>query len=213
MSDLPLLVLALTVSAYWIGVGGMIVRVRRHTHRDAGLVPEQPRERAMWIVWMPLVAAWIALPWIALRRSGGLLGLPDFAGADAFFALRFVAAGAGIAALLATARCWKRMGDDWRMDVTEQRTPLITDGPFARIRHPIYAFSILLMLCSAVVLPTPPMLLIALLHVVLMHVKARNEEAHMAAVHGEAYDRYAARTGRFVPRLTAREPRLTAREP
>jgi protein-S-isoprenylcysteine O-methyltransferase Ste14 len=69
------------------------------------------------------------------------------------------------------------------------------------------------MLCSAVVLPTPPMLLIALVHVVLMNIKARNEEAHLAAIHGEAYDRYAARTGRFVPRLTAREPRLTAREP
>jgi len=98
------------------------------------------------------------------------------------------------------------MGDDWRMDVTAQKTTLITDGPFSRIRHPIYAFSILLMLCTAVVLPSPPMLLIALLHVLLMHMKARNEEAHLAAMHGDAYARYAARTGRFVPRLTAREP-------
>jgi protein-S-isoprenylcysteine O-methyltransferase Ste14 len=62
------------------------------------------------------------------------------------------------------------------------------------------------MLCSAVVLPTLPMLTVALVHVALMHAKARNEEAHLAAVHGEAYARYAARTGRFVPRLTAREP-------
>jgi len=206
MADLPLLILALTVSAYWIGVGAMIVRVRRHTHRDAGLLPEQRRERAMWIVWIPLVAAWVMLPWLAMRRTGGLFGLPEFVGADAFFVLRFIAAAAAVACLLATARCWKRMGDDWRMDVTAQKTTLITDGPFSRIRHPIYAFSILLMLCTAVVLPSPPMLLIALLHVLLMHMKARNEEAHLAAMHGDAYARYAARTGRFVPRLTAREP-------
>ena len=50
------------------------------------------------------------------------------------------------------------------------------------------------------------MLAIAVVHVTLMHLKARNEEAHLAAVHGEAYARYAARTGRFVPRLTTREP-------
>jgi protein-S-isoprenylcysteine O-methyltransferase Ste14 len=205
--DLPLLALALTVSAYWTGVGAMVVRVRRHRHQDAGLVPQQGRERAMWLVWVPLVALWIALPWLALSRSGGLLGLPAIAQAEpAFFALRVAGAVVAFGCLLATARCWKRMGDDWRMDVSTDHTALITDGPFRRIRHPIYAFSILLMLCSAVVLPTLPMLVVALVHVTLMHAKARNEEAHLAAVHGEAYARYAARTGRFVPRLTTREP-------
>ncbi|HEY1328992.1 MAG TPA: isoprenylcysteine carboxylmethyltransferase family protein [Casimicrobiaceae bacterium] len=205
MPDLPLLVLALTVSAYWIGVGRMIVRVRRHRHRDAGLMPQQARERAMWLLWVPLVALWIALPWLALSRTGGLLGLPAIAhGESAFLTVRVVAAACALGALVATARCWKRMGDDWRMDVSADHTALITDGPFRRIRHPIYAFSILLIVCSAIVLPTLPMLVIAAVHVVLMHVKARNEEAHLAAVHGEAYARYAARTGRFVPRLTAR---------
>jgi protein-S-isoprenylcysteine O-methyltransferase Ste14 len=206
MSDLPLLVLALTVSAYWIGVGAMIVRVRRHTRNDVGLVPEQSRERAMWMVWVPLVAAWIALPWLAHNHNAGMLGVPEAALRDSFYALRMIAAACGVACLLATARCWQRMGDNWRMDVSSRPSALITDGPFRRIRHPIYAFSILLMLCSAVVVPTPPMLAIALVHVTLMNVKARNEEAHLAAVHGEAYARYAARTGRFVPRLTARGP-------
>jgi protein-S-isoprenylcysteine O-methyltransferase Ste14 len=207
VSDPALLAIAVTVSAYWTGVGAMVVRVRRHRHKDAGLVPQQKRERAMWVVWIPLVALWIALPWLALTRSGGLLGLPAVAHAEpAFLALRVIAAVVGVACLLATARCWKRMGDDWRMDVSSDHTALITDGPFRRIRHPIYAFSILLMLCSAIVLPTLPMLIVALVHVTLMHAKARNEEAHLAAVHGEAYVRYVARTGRFVPRLTTREP-------
>ena len=62
------------------------------------------------------------------------------------------------------------------------------------------------MICTAVVLPTAPMIAIAVVHVTLMHVKARNEEAHLASVHGAAYAQYAARTGRFVPRLTPREP-------
>jgi protein-S-isoprenylcysteine O-methyltransferase Ste14 len=207
MPDLPLLLLAVTISAYWIGVGAMIVRVRRHVRKDAGLVPEQARERAMWLVWVPLVASWIALPWLGLPRTDGWLGLPALARTDgAWLGVRAIAALIALACLLATSRCWKRMGDDWRMDVSSRPSALITDGPFGRIRHPIYAFSILLMLSSAVVLPTPPMLAIALVHVVLMNLKARNEEAHLASVHGEAYLRYAARTGRFVPRLTTREP-------
>lgn len=206
MSDPLLLVVAVTVTAYWLGVGRMIVRVRRHRHADAGLVPEQPRERAMWLLFVPLVAAWIALPWIGLGREGGLLGVPAFAREAFYPALRVAAAAAAVLALLATARCWKRMGDDWRMDVSQRHTALITDGPFRRIRHPIYAFSILLIVCTALVLPTVPMIALAVVHVALMHAKARNEEAFLAAMHGDAWRHYAARTGRFVPRLMARGP-------
>ena len=206
MNDLPLLVVALTVSLYWTGVGAMIVRVRRHLRKDAGLVPEQARERMMWLVWVPLVASWIALPWLATSHAERWLAVPSWGRDGLPFAVRVAAALVGIACLLATARCWKRMGDDWRMDVSSRSTALITDGPFRRIRHPIYAFSILLMICTAVVLPTPPMIAIAVVHVTLMHVKARNEEAHLASVHGAAYAQYAARTGRFVPRLTTRGP-------
>jgi protein-S-isoprenylcysteine O-methyltransferase Ste14 len=206
MSDWPLVVVAVTVSLYWTGVGAMIVRVRRHLRKDAGLVPEQARERMMWLVWVPLVAAWIMLPWLATTHAQAGLALPGWTRDGAALALRAVAALVAIACLLATARCWKRMGDDWRMDVSSRSTALITDGPFRRIRHPIYAFSILLMICTAVVLPTAPMIAIAVVHVTLMHLKARNEEAHLASVHGDAYAQYVARTGRFVPRLTTRAP-------
>ena len=46
------------------------------------------------------------------------------------------------------------MGRDWRMDISDRNTALIIDGPFARIRHPIYAFSIAMMVATAIVLPT-----------------------------------------------------------
>jgi protein-S-isoprenylcysteine O-methyltransferase Ste14 len=204
MQDLPLAVLAATVSSYWIGVGVMIARVRRHTRKVVGLVPEQRVERLMWLVWVPLVAAWIFVPWATLTRSGAVPALPDFAlRAPAFAALRWAAAPVAVIALAATVRCWLRMGSDWRMDVgLEGKTDLITDGLFARIRHPIYAFSILLMLCSLAIVPTAPMALIAAVHVVLMNIKARNEERHLLGVHGDAYAQYLRRTGRFFPRLS-----------
>jgi protein-S-isoprenylcysteine O-methyltransferase Ste14 len=205
MRDIPLLILAITVSAYWLGVGRMVVRVRRKTRRDVGVVPQQRSERLMWLLWVPLVVAWIVLPWIAIDKSGPPWG-PLIADAPAFAALRWAAALAAVSCLLLTVRCWVRMGEHWRMDIAvDTKTELITDGPFRRIRHPIYAYQAGLMVCSALVLPSPPMLALAVVHLALVNVKARNEERHLLASHGDAYARYIERTGRFVPRFGAHE--------
>jgi protein-S-isoprenylcysteine O-methyltransferase Ste14 len=203
MRDLPLLIVAAAVSLYWLGVGRMVVRVRRKTRHDVGLVPQQRKERLMWLVWVPLVVAWIALPWTAQNRVGDLWAAPAEPGL-VFGAVRWVAALGSIAALLLTWRCYGRMGEHWRMDVAvDARSELITDGPFLRVRHPIYAYQALLMVCSAVVLPTWPMIALALIHLALVDAKARNEERHLLATHGDAYARYVARTGRFMPRFGA----------
>jgi protein-S-isoprenylcysteine O-methyltransferase Ste14 len=189
-----------TVWSYWIGVGMMIVRVRRKARLSGGLMPEQPLERAMAVVWVPLVAAWLTLPYLSLVREHAPLALPAFARLAWYAALRGLAAAAGFAALLATSLCWSRLGLAWRMAVSAaERQPLITDGPFRHVRHPIYALQVLLVGCSLVVVPTAPMLAIAAVHVVLVHLKARNEERHLERVHGDAYRSYAARTRRFLP--------------
>lgn len=195
------MLLTASVWAYWLGVGIMIVRVHRATHRLGGLVPEQRLEQTMWLVWVPLVAAWLTLPYLTLTRIHPPLALPQFVHeAMPYRALRWVgAAGAGVALLL-TSSCWARMGTRWRMDVSVKgEEELITDGLFKYVRHPIYALQMLLMACSLVVVPTIPMLGVAAVHFVLIQLKARNEERHLLSVHGEAYRRYLARTGRFVP--------------
>jgi len=205
MPDVPLVVLITTVWAYWLGVGGMVIRVRRRNRKLVGLVPEQRVERLMWLVWVPLVAAWMWLPYAAATRTSGLFALPDFAHyGSGYSPVRWLAAGLAALSLFATIDCWRRMGDDWRMDIGERKTSLVTGGLFSRIRHPIYAFSMLLMVCSALILPTVPMIVIALVHLTLMNVKARNEERHLTAMHGDSYSLYVARTGRFFPRLSSR---------
>jgi len=202
MQNLPLVVLAGTVSTYWFWVGAMVVRMRRKTRRDVGLVPQQPFERMLWLFYVPMVAAWIVVPWATLEGSRAVPELPAFAVREpAYVALRWIAAIVAVIALLATIKVWGQMGSRWRMDVSvEGNAELIVDGFFARVRHPIYALSILLMLCSLVIVPTSPMLVIAVVHFVLNNVKARNEERHLLRSHGEVYARYLARTGRFVPR-------------
>ncbi|MCC6195094.1 MAG: isoprenylcysteine carboxylmethyltransferase family protein [Burkholderiales bacterium] len=204
--DVPGTLVAATVTAYWLGAGAMIVRVRRHARRHeqraAQVVPVQGLERFMALVWVPLVLAWIALPWLALQRAGPLPSLPALVDDAPYAALRWAAAVVALACLAGTIKCWTRMGNNWRMAVThEPGQVLITDGPFSRIRHPIYAFSILLMISTMVALPTPAMLVVGLAHIALMAVKARNEERHLLATYGSAYESYAARTGRFLPRF------------
>ena len=188
----------------WIGIGTMIVRVRRHTHRVVGVVPQQRLERC---------------------HVADLGAVGDRMDRVALACARSVAAALGTARILrvrrqptprcdgsprsspshrlaATIKCWARMGNDWRMAVTdEENQTLITDGMYRHIRHPIYAFSMLLMLCTMVIVPTLPMLAFGAIQIGLWLLKARNEERHLLASHGEAYARYLASTGRFVPRL------------
>lgn len=202
MGDFPLVLLTATIWTYWFTVAAMVVRIRRRTRKLVGVVPKQRIEQYMWLVWVPLVVCWMALPWFALSRAQSLLAVPDFAREAPYSSLRWIAALVALACLLLTVQCWKRMGSHWRMDTAVgERTELITDGLFQRIRHPIYAFSMLLMTCSAVILPTVPMLAIAVVHIVLMNLKARNEERYLLQTHGDAYRSYVRTTGRFFPRI------------
>jgi protein-S-isoprenylcysteine O-methyltransferase Ste14 len=207
MQDGPVLLLSATIWAYWIGVTIMVVRVRRETRRLPGVVPEQRLERLMWLVWIPLITLWLVLPPLAAMQRRGMFALPELILTHSgLVRLRWGASLVGVACLLATIGCWARMGKNWRIGVaSDQGTELVTDGLYARIRHPIYAFSVLLMLCSVVVLPTIPMIGIAIVHAALMILKARHEERFLLSTHGERYANYCRRTGRFFPRLISRQ--------
>lgn len=95
------------------------------------------------------------------------------------------------------------MGDSWRVGVDpEERTELVTDGPFKLVRNPIY--SALVPTVFGLVLMVPSVLaIIAFVTLVAgleLQVRAV-EEPYLLHTHGEEYATYAARVGRFVPRL------------
>ncbi|MBS0319420.1 MAG: isoprenylcysteine carboxylmethyltransferase family protein [Proteobacteria bacterium] len=200
--DLPTAALLAIVAVYWLIVGAMVVRRRRRTRKMSGVVPEEPLERVLGYGFVAVVALWIALPWLALRHGEGWLALPGFARSDAATIVRGLAVVVAAGALYGSIRAWRQMGRHWTMAVTrDEATTLFTSGMFARVRHPIYTLSILLMLSSLVVVPNAPMLFTACAHFALMNAKARNEERFLLAAHGDAYADYCRRTGRFVPRV------------
>jgi len=122
-----------------------------------------------------------------------------------FRAWRLVAALLGLGCFAATVLCWRQLGKNWSVAVVPgQKAELVRTGPYAVVRHPIYAFSIALMICSVAVVPTVPMFVLAVLHLLFTAIKAYNEEHALYALHGESYTEYCRRTGRFFPRLRAK---------
>lgn len=208
MAEAPVLIIGLTVCVYWFCVGAMVLRVRRQARGVRRvLIPSQWIERAMWVLWIPVVLGWMTIPFLAIGSTGAgnrWIGLPAaLASSWLVHILRMGAALAGIVCLLLSMWCWQHMGREWRMGIDPTRQGrLLVNGPFAKVRHPIYALSMLLMLCSVAVLPAPAMALIAVVHIGLMLVKARNEERFLLQRHGQAYADYRARTGRFFPSLS-----------
>jgi protein-S-isoprenylcysteine O-methyltransferase Ste14 len=93
------------------------------------------------------------------------------------------------------------MGDAWRIGVdTDERTELVTGGPFKLVRNPIYSamiptvFGLVLMVPNALAVAAIVALTVALeLQVRLV------EEPYLLRAHGDAYADYASRVGRFVP--------------
>jgi protein-S-isoprenylcysteine O-methyltransferase Ste14 len=201
--DVPLLVLAATISMYWTTVVLFVVHRRlRHGH-SAGVIPRQRFERRLYRILLPVFLGWISLPWLARTLPVWGLALPTWAAEEPIaLGVRFGAATVGVCCYLLSLACWLRMGRSWTMAIVpKQETRLVTAGPYRWVRHPIYALSILLMLCSAIVLPTLPMAFIAALHVYVMTRKARHEEGHLLQEFGPEYARYCEQVGRFCPRL------------
>jgi protein-S-isoprenylcysteine O-methyltransferase Ste14 len=69
------------------------------------------------------------------------------------------------------------------------------------VRHPIYAFQVLLLIGVACLIPTLLSVLMVTAHFVLIIVKSLDEERHMKSVYPHEYGEYQSRTGMFVPTL------------
>lgn len=88
--------------------------------------------------------------------------------------------------------------------VVRAGAPLVTAGPYARVRHPMYvAF---LLIAGGVALTTANVLVAAVglgAIAFVMIVRTPREERMMLDAHGEAWRAYVERTGRFLPRSSA----------
>ncbi len=115
-------------------------------------------------------------------------------------ALGVVLAVAGIVSIFGAQLA---MGNAWRVGVDpEERTQLVTGGPFGLVRNPIYSAMIPKIAGLALMVPTVLAIAGLVCLVVALELQVRMvEEPHLLRVHGDAYATYASRVGRFVPGL------------
>ena len=106
-----------------------------------------------------------------------------------------------VAGLAATLLAQLAMGESWRIGVdADERTALVTSGPFALVRNPIFAAMLPTGLGLLLVLPSWVAIVgfAALIAALELQVRVV-EEPYLLRTHGNAYREYAARVGRFVP--------------
>jgi protein-S-isoprenylcysteine O-methyltransferase Ste14 len=198
---LSALCIGLIVGFYWARVLKLVYKTRKQTGRAANFLPPELLGRVLRILWYPTVVIWILQP---LAVASGIMRARFF-----HPILGVIGVLIALFALLATMICWKRMGTSWRMGIDPgEKTQLICTGPYAYVRHPIYALSSLLMLASVIAVPKPLMIVVGLIHLIFLQWEARREEKYLLQTHGEEYGQYLRHVGRFCPRsLSPYQPR------
>jgi protein-S-isoprenylcysteine O-methyltransferase Ste14 len=137
----------------------------------------------------------IGSPILAQSSDAGRIDALDRAGVHA--------AGIVLYALgmIVTVGSQQWMGRSWRVGVDERdRTELVTRGPFAIVRNPIYTGVTVVVAGLALLVPSVWSLASVGVLVASFEAQTRSvEEPYLIRVHGEAYARYARRVGRFLP--------------
>jgi protein-S-isoprenylcysteine O-methyltransferase Ste14 len=200
--DGPLVIVVGSVWCYWFLV---VVLSFRKALRSGGLGAIRPRLPAdRWLMrgWAIVIILWNAFPVVALRKDEPPWGPFAAAFEMPLLAVRWGSAVAVLGCLLVTCYCWYLMGKNWSVAIVkkDEEQDLVTTGLFGVARHPIYALSALMIIMTAVTCASGPMAVLAVVHVVLLNVKAKREEAALIDTFGQRYRDYMQRTGGFVPR-------------
>lgn len=108
-----------------------------------------------------------------------------------------------LAGIGATFYAQVAMGTSWRIGVDEsERTELVTAGPFATVRNPIFAAMLPTGLGLTLLVPSWVAFAGFVGLAIALELQVRVvEEPYLRRAHGEAYAAYAARVGRFFPGL------------
>jgi protein-S-isoprenylcysteine O-methyltransferase Ste14 len=200
----------------WFGYGA--VQLRPSVINDIALIAQSRADLFTWVHLFSLLAALafdLMLVWLlvvrdrAIAKSKGTL--PKFFGFAGTFLgvgilqlpqvhltlpMQFLAATLiGVGSLASALVLW-RLGKAFSI-MPEART-LVTGGPYAHARHPLYAVEMITIIGMALQFVQPWAFLVALGVVVLLVVRSVYEEQVLSAAYPE-YEAYRARTKRFIP--------------
>jgi protein-S-isoprenylcysteine O-methyltransferase Ste14 len=189
--------LALFVLFFALAIGGRTALQLRwtgssgHQHRW----PSRPVEWTGNALSVAALGLFLAAPGLELAEVLGPIAVLDGSFGHAVgFVLYFLG-------LVGTLVAQIAMGRSWRIGVDEsERTDLVTTGPFAFVRNPIFSAMFLAFLGLVLLAPNAVALVGFVALVVAVELQVRFvEEPYLLRTHGGRYTGYASRVGRFVP--------------
>ena len=153
---------------------------------------------AEWLAGVGFVVALVLGVAAPVLDLAGVVEPIDAIDSGAVHAAGVVLAVAGIAATLLAQFA---MGSSWRIGVDHgERTELVTSGPFALVRNPIFSAMIPTALGLVLLVPSWVAILGLVGLVVALELQVHVvEEPYLLRTHGGTYAEYAARVGRFLP--------------
>ncbi|HET9140019.1 isoprenylcysteine carboxylmethyltransferase family protein [Actinophytocola sp.] len=189
-------------------VGGLRTYLHYRETGDTGHRLRPTFGTVEWWAWLLMAAALLLgalAPLLAathVTRPIALFDHPAIAVAGLVLAL------AGFAGVLTAQQA---MGASWRVGVDPtERTELVTDGPFARVRNPIFSAMITATVGLTAMVPSWPQLLGLACLIAGIQIQVRAvEEPYLTRTQGSAYTAYTHRAGRFLPRIGRRHPHAT----
>jgi protein-S-isoprenylcysteine O-methyltransferase Ste14 len=117
--------------------------------------------------------------------------------------LRWSGFGLGAAGLLLLWWCHHSLGVNWQPDIAIRKEhELVTKGPYAYIRHPMYLSFILQGIGLTLIAANWVIAFFVLLPPIIAYLRrSKQEEAMLEEVFGEAYREYKTRTGNLFSRI------------
>ncbi|HEX9709084.1 MAG TPA: isoprenylcysteine carboxylmethyltransferase family protein [Candidatus Thermoplasmatota archaeon] len=189
------------VAAGALGAGPSVAKRRRSLGPEVARAHLAPAVEAAWAAIQVFVAvvtlACAVAPATVLALP--LLGLPAASAATLYAGTALFAAGAATTGWAArslgrhlTTAIEVRAGDE-----------LVTRGPYSRVRHPVYTGIFAMTGGLALALFDPFAFGVFLMAIAIGNHRATKEEELLArdTTHGQAYEAYRRRTGRFLVRL------------
>lgn len=202
MQPSPEATAAIALTVYLVGLavtfGARTWQQYRRTG-DAGVrkVASDATRAGRWGVILFAVALLLGLlgPLLALIVPASTVVLP--------VALRWIGLGLALIGLALVVASQAAMGNSWRIGVDPtEKTSLVTTGPFARVRNPIFTAMVLTLAGVAFMTPNPASAAALAALVVGVELQVRFvEEPYLRDKHGTAFRAYASVAGRFVPVL------------
>lgn len=113
--------------------------------------------------------------------------------------------GIGVTACGMALAIWARshLGANWSATITIRTShSLVSTGPYARLRHPIYSGLLFAITGTALAQGEWRGLLALTIALIVWSIKARKEESWLRDEFGAQFDEYSQRTGFLLPRLT-----------